>query len=125
MRTTEAHMTVPIQFALLGLGAGALYGLAALGLVIVYRGSGVINFAHGAVGLYGALCFYELHDIRGWGWFEAAVPALAVCAAIGVIVQLLVMWPLRNSSGLTRLLATLGVMSVLQGTASLRYKAQT
>lgn len=118
-------MTIPLQFALLGLGAGALYGLAALGLVIVYRGSGVINFAHGAIGLYGALCFYELHEQRHLTFFEAAVPALLLCAVIGVLVQLLVMQPIRNSSGLTRLLATLGVMTVLQGLASLRYKAET
>lgn len=118
-------MDVALQFALLGLGAGALYGLAALGLVIVYRGSGVINFAHGAIGLYGALLFYELHDVRGWSFATAVVPSLLLCAALGVAVQVLVMWPLRNSSGLTRLLATLGVLSVLQGAASLRYKEET
>ena len=40
-----------LQFAVLGLGAGACYGLAAQGIVLVYRGSGVLNFAHGAIGM--------------------------------------------------------------------------
>ena len=47
-----------IRFALLGLGAGAVYALAAQGMVLVYRGSGVLNFAHGAIGMVGAFCFY-------------------------------------------------------------------
>jgi ABC-type branched-subunit amino acid transport system ATPase component/branched-subunit amino acid ABC-type transport system permease component len=113
------------QFALLGLGAGALYGIAALGLVLVYRGSGVINFAHGAIGMVGTFAFYELHEVRNWSFVASAVPALLVCAALGVIIQLLIMAPLRNSSGLTKLLATLGVLTTLQGLASLRYKSES
>jgi ABC-type branched-subunit amino acid transport system ATPase component/branched-subunit amino acid ABC-type transport system permease component len=117
-------VTVPIQFALLGLGAGALYGLAALGLVLVYRGSGVINFAQGAVGMIGTFAFYELHDNYHTGFLLAFVPSVLLCAVLGVAIQLLVMRPLRNSSGLVRLLATLGVLTTLQGAASLRYTQQ-
>jgi sulfate-transporting ATPase len=106
---------------LLGLGAGAAYGLAALGLVLVYRGSGVINFAHGAVGMIGTFAFYELHDVRHWSFASAAVPALVVCALLGVAIQLLVMGPLQHSSGLAKLLATLGVLTTLEGLAGLRY----
>jgi ABC-type branched-subunit amino acid transport system ATPase component/ABC-type branched-subunit amino acid transport system permease subunit len=114
-------MGIPLQFALIGLGAGALYGLAALGLVLVYRGSGVINFAHGAIGAVGTYFFYELHDLRGLSFVAAFVPAMALCAFVGLLIQGLVMWPLRNASGLTRLLATLGVLATLQGALSLRY----
>ena len=99
-------MGIPLQFALLGLGAGALSGLAALGLVLVYRGSAVINFAHGAVGAVGTYFFYELHDLRGWSFVEACVPAMVLCALVGVLIHCLVMFPLRRASGLTRLLAT-------------------
>jgi len=53
-----------LQYAVLGLGAGAVYGLAALGIVFVYRGSGVINFAAGPIGVVGAFIFY---DQRGSG----------------------------------------------------------
>ena len=48
-----------LRFAILGLGAGAVYGVTALGVVLVYRGSGVLNFAHGAVGMVGAFIFYN------------------------------------------------------------------
>ena len=43
-----------LRFALLGLGLGALYALASQGLLVIYRGSGVLNFAHGAIGMVGA-----------------------------------------------------------------------
>ena len=51
-----------LRFAILGLGAGAVYGVTALGVVLVYRGSGVLNFAHGAIGMVGAFIFYNTRD---------------------------------------------------------------
>jgi sulfate-transporting ATPase len=47
-----------IQFALLGLGLGSLYALASQGLMVIYRGSGVLNFGHGAIGMIGAYVAY-------------------------------------------------------------------
>ena len=52
-----------IQYALLGLGAGAAYALFAQGAVLIYRGSGVVNFAHGSLGMVSAyVCFVTLHS---------------------------------------------------------------
>ena len=51
-----------IQFALLGLGLGSLYALASQGLMVIYRGSGVLNFGHGAIGMIGAYVAYEFHN---------------------------------------------------------------
>ncbi|MBP1633009.1 MAG: putative branched chain amino acid transporter ATP-binding protein, partial [Acidobacteria bacterium] len=48
-----------LRFAIIGLGAGAVYALSAVGIVMVYRGSGVVNFAHGAIGMVGAFIFYN------------------------------------------------------------------
>ncbi len=48
-----------LRFAILGLGAGAVYAVTALGVVLIYRGSGVVNFAHGAIGMVGAFLFYN------------------------------------------------------------------
>jgi len=55
-----------LRFVLLGLGIGALYGLTAQGLVLIYRGSGVINLAQGAFAMLGAFLYYESTDSRGW-----------------------------------------------------------
>ena len=56
----------PIHFAVLGLGVGALYALVAHGVVLIYRGSGTLNFAQGAFGLVGTYAFYDLHVDHGW-----------------------------------------------------------
>ncbi|MGC9537436.1 ABC transporter permease subunit [Streptomyces sp. UG1] len=118
-------MGVLIQFVVLGLCTGALYALAALGVVIVHRGSGVINFAHSAVGALGAYTFYELHDAGHHSFLIAFVPSLVVCALAGLIIQFGVMRPLRDSSPLTHLLATLGVLALVQGLLSLHYREAT
>ena len=116
-------MTV-IQFVLLGLGSGALYALAALGMVLIYRASAVINFAQGAVGMAGTYLFWILHDEHNSGFVAAAIPALLLCGIIGLAIQLLVMYPLRKSSPLSRILATLGVLALLEGIVALYYHQQ-
>ena len=54
-----------IRFALLGFGVGALYALASQGLIVIYRGSGVLNFALGAIGMAGVFVQW---DSREAGW---------------------------------------------------------
>jgi sulfate-transporting ATPase len=103
-----------IRFALLGIGAGAVYALAAQGMVLVYRGSGVLNFAHGAIGMVGAFCFY-LWRADGMSTPVAFVLALLLGAAIGAATHLLVMRPLRRAPALSRLIATLGLLTFLLG----------
>jgi ABC-type branched-subunit amino acid transport system ATPase component/ABC-type branched-subunit amino acid transport system permease subunit len=102
-----------LKFGLLGLGLGGIYALAAQGIVLVYRGSGVLNFAHGAMAAVGAFAYVEAAD-AGWGTTPSVVAGIACAAAVGALVQLLVMRPLRTASPLTRLVATLGVLTVLQ-----------
>jgi ABC-type branched-subunit amino acid transport system ATPase component/ABC-type branched-subunit amino acid transport system permease subunit len=102
-----------LRFALLGLGAGAIYALAAQGIVLVYRGSGVLNFASGAMGMIGAELFYQLKDSTGVDWKLALVVGVVAPALIGAATHLLVMRWLRDATGLVRLLATLGLFTGL------------
>jgi len=117
-------VTEPFRFLLLGLGTGGLYVLLALGLVLVYRGSGVVNFAQGAVGMVGTYFFWELRTNHGWPTVLAAVAGVLFSAVVGLLIHLLVMRPLREASQLTKLIATLGVLTILQSAASLRYHAE-
>jgi branched-subunit amino acid ABC-type transport system permease component len=107
-----------LLFAIIGLGTGAIYALSALGVVLVYRGSGVINFAHGAIGMVGVLVFVRLQEVVGWPL--AALVGLIASAAVGALVQILVMRPLRNSTMLMRVIATLAVLVIVQGIAGPR-----
>jgi len=112
-----------IRFALLGLGIGATYALASQGLIIIYRGSGVLNFALGAIGMAGAYAWWELTANQGWAFLPALVVGVAFAAAIGALVHLLIMKPLRQSAPLVRVIATLGVLITIQSIAILRYTA--
>ena len=112
-----------IRFALLGLGIGATYALASQGLIIIYRGSGVLNFALGAIGMAGAYAWWELTANQGWAFLPALVAGVAFSAIIGALVHLLIMRPLRHSAPLVRVIATLGVLITIQAIAVLRYTA--
>ena len=111
-----------IRFALLGFGIGALYSLASQGLMVIYRGSGVLNFAHGAIGMVGAYVEWEVHGQPDWpSWRRRAASPLSRLRLIGALTHLLIMRPLRTASPLARIVATLGVLIVLQSGAVLRY----
>jgi sulfate-transporting ATPase len=112
-----------IRFALLGFGVGALYALAALGLIVIYRGSGVLNFALGAIGMAGAYLWYELRVLHGWAFAPALIVGVLFSMLIGALTHLLLMRPLRRAAPMVRVIATLGVMITLQSIAVLRYQA--
>jgi ABC-type branched-subunit amino acid transport system ATPase component/branched-subunit amino acid ABC-type transport system permease component len=110
-----------LQFALLGLGIGALYALASQGLIVIYRGAGVLNFALGAIGMVGAYVEWELHSGHGVPFAVSLPVGIAVSAALGAASHLLVMRQLWNASPLVRVIATLGVLLTLQSLAVLKY----
>ncbi len=109
-----------LRFAILGLGAGAVYAITALGVVLVYRGSGVVNFAHGAIGMVGAFIFYTQREAGTQTWV-AWVLALGFGALIGGAIHLLVMRPLRTAPAISRLTATLGIFAILFAWAHSEY----
>ena len=111
-------MAQAVQFAILGLGAGASYTLLAQGIVLIYRGSGIVNFAHGAIAMFGAFfCFLTLVEKHGWP-VEAAIPVAVLFAALlGFVIQNGILRFMRGAAPLVRLVATLGVLVVLQGLA--------
>ncbi len=103
-----------LQFALLGLGAGGAYAIAGLGLTQIYRGSGVLNLAHGAMAFVAAVLFVRANSEWGWAAGPSAVAAIAAATAIGLVVHVLVMHPLRNAANLVRMISTLGVFAIVQ-----------
>jgi ABC-type branched-subunit amino acid transport system ATPase component/branched-subunit amino acid ABC-type transport system permease component len=116
----DCMITTIWEFALLGAATGALYVLGALGLVLTYRGSAVVNFALGIMGMAGAFCYWELHDIFHWPMAIAMIIGIAASGLLGWANHLL-MLPLRQASNLTRIIVTLDVLVVLQGLLALKY----
>jgi sulfate-transporting ATPase len=107
-------------FVLLGLGVGAIYALAALGVVVIARGSGVLSFAQGGFALVGAYVYFEVSS-RGGNLALATVCGTVAAGLVGLISYLLVFRLLRDASALTKSVATLGVLAVIRGSVELHY----
>src|SRR3954464_13982959 len=101
-----------VLFALLGLGTGALIAGIGLGVVLTYRGSGVINVATGAMAMAAGYAFYSLKTAVDTPL--ALVGTLAFTIVLGAAVELLCFRPLRTASPLARLVCSLGVLLTLQ-----------
>jgi ABC-type branched-subunit amino acid transport system ATPase component/branched-subunit amino acid ABC-type transport system permease component len=114
-------VTDVFRFAILGLGAGALYSIAAVGLVLVYRGSGVVNFAQGAMGMVGAYVFFEVRQRDHLPALFAIALGLLACAALGAAFHILVLRRMRNASTLAKIVATLALLVLLQDLIYLRF----
>jgi sulfate-transporting ATPase len=109
-----------VRFAVFGLATGSLYGLLGLGLVVVHRSSGVVNFSHAGIAMVAGYVYYDARS-NGYAKPTAVLLGLASGAALGLLIYLLVIRPLRAASGLTKGIATLAVLVILQSGSSLRY----
>jgi branched-chain amino acid transport system permease protein len=96
------------QALVIGLVTGAAYGLVALGLVLVYKSSGVLNFAQGEFGTVAVYALW-LATSNGVPYLLAIVLALAVAAAFGFVTERAVVRPLADAPRVTVLVATVGV----------------
>jgi branched-subunit amino acid ABC-type transport system permease component len=108
-------------FIIGGLVAGSLYGLAATGLVLTYKTSGVFNFAHGAVGSAAAYLFYDLRNRQHVPALLAALVTAGIAAPLlGLLLSLLAA-RLSKASTAQRVVATIGVLLLIEGVIELRY----
>src|SRR6266853_5045174 len=103
-----------------GLIAGFLYALLGSGLVIVYRESHVLNFAHGSVGTIAAYLLVELTK-GGWPYLPAALLAIVAAALLAVAIEFFVIRRLGAVSEFTISIATLGVGLLLIGLANWKW----
>ena len=125
---------------MLGVGLGAMYAAMAVGLVVTYRGSGIVNLAYATMAAYPALAYFSLVSqgrlvlplIVVPADFKVAttvapLPAFLIAVGLGVLLgvlaQLVVFRPIRQASALTRLVASIGLTVVVQ--AILVYRFQT
>ncbi len=124
-------MSEHVNFLLLGLGNGAVYAALAVAIVVVYRSSGVLNFATGAMALQAAETYVFLRqgaflvllpllpntfEVGGpWGFWPALGLTMVLSSALGLVLYFVVFRPLRRRSGLAKTVASLGVMILLSG----------
>ncbi|MER9020609.1 branched-chain amino acid ABC transporter permease [Mesorhizobium sp. M0898] len=101
-----------------GLFAGVMYSLVAIGFVLIYKASGVFNFAQGSMLLFSALTFVTLTE-KGMPFVLAFIVTSLVMVVMAMLIEWLVLRPLRNRDPLTLFMATLGLSYVIEGFAQL------
>jgi branched-chain amino acid transport system permease protein len=106
-----------------GLLAGVMYALVALGFVLIYKASGVFNFAQGAMVFFAALTFVSLLKM-GWNFWLALMVTLAVMVLLGLVTERVVLRPLVNQPPITLFMATIGLTFVLEGLSQLLWGSQ-
>jgi branched-chain amino acid transport system permease protein len=107
------------SFTVIGLVLGGTYALAAIGLVLIYRVSGVLNFAHGAVAMFSTFIAYQITVKMGLPSIIGLFAAIVAGMAIGYIIERLTMRPLTGRPPLTKAVITIGWLLVLQTAAGL------
>ena len=106
-------MSTFVQLTVTGLSNGAILALAALGFVLIYKSSGVINFAQGHFLLIGAYVVWALTVDAGLHWSVAVLGAVLVAIALGVVVERLVLRPLVGQPIISVIMVTIGLAQVL------------
>ncbi|HVN36313.1 MAG TPA: branched-chain amino acid ABC transporter permease [Casimicrobiaceae bacterium] len=105
-----------------GLLSGIMYSLVALGFVLIYKASGVFNFAQGALVFFAALTFVGLGELKLPFWL--ALPAtLAVMVLLAFVIERLMLRPLVNQPQITLFMATIGLAFFIEGLAQMMWGA--
>jgi branched-chain amino acid transport system permease protein len=99
-----------------------LYSLIALGFVLIYKASGVFNFAQGSLVFFAALTFVGLTE-HGLSFGVALVATLAVMIVLGLLIERLVLRPLVNQPQISLFMATIGLSFFIEGLAQLLWGA--
>src|SRR4051794_32053650 len=119
-------MDIFLSYTVVGLVAGCVYALIATGLVVTYNTTGIFNFAHGAIAMIGAFTYWQLSDVTdGWGWpapVALFVVLFVLAPAFGLVIERLLMRPLRGAPVDLTLVVTLGLLLFLVGLAQVIWK---
>jgi branched-chain amino acid transport system permease protein len=107
-----------------GLLSGVMYALVALGFVLIYKASGVFNFAQGAMVFFAALTCASFVNRFGLSLWLAVPLTMAVMVLLGLVIERLVLRPLVNQPEITLFMATIGLAFFIEGLAQMLWGAQ-
>jgi branched-chain amino acid transport system permease protein len=114
-------MSVFLNAVISGIGIGSLYGLVALGLVVIFKSTGILNFAAGALMALGGLV---AASFTGSGFWIATALAMVIVAAVGATANVVVLRPLLGRGLFPGVMVTIGLTSILQGVSGIAFGRQ-
>src|SRR6201996_6643022 len=123
-RSSRKPMAIFLQLLFTGIGIGAVYSLVALGFVLIYRATNVVNFAQGEFAMLGAYLMVVLTQDLGLPYWAAIPLSLAAMGVIGALFNLGVYYPLRHRSFLPVVISTIGASILLTNSVLAIYGPQ-
>ena len=112
------------QQTVIGLSAGGLWALLALAIVLIYRSTGVINFAQGEMAMFSTFIAWSLIN-HGLSYWEAFFLTLAISFAGGIATERVVIRPVERAPVLTIVIVTIGLLFVVDGAARWFWSSET
>lgn len=116
-------MTFFLEVLISGLLSGVMYSLVALGLVLIFKASGVLNFAQGSMALFSALTFVSLVEM-GINFWVCLLMTMGVMVILAFLVERIVLRPLISQPLITLFMVTIGLDFFLEGFAQLAWGTQ-
>jgi branched-chain amino acid transport system permease protein len=113
------------QIALNSLALGSIYALTALGFVIIFRASDVVNFAQGEMMMLGAMLALVLLRDAHFGYFEAMIGAVVICMGGGALVERIAFRPIADAPHFTILMSTIAVGQVIRSGVRILFGQET
>lgn len=117
-------MTAFIQYVITGLAVGSVYAIVALGFSLVFKATGVFNFAQGALMMLGAFIAWTATAEWGLALIPAIILTLVISAALGVAMHFVVIRPLMGNTLLTLVMATIALSLIITSMASIIWGSQ-
>src|SRR5438132_7506638 len=102
-----------LQTLTIGTIQGCLYALIAMGMVLVYRTTGVLNIAHGGVGVLSGFVAWDLFTKRGWPYYPGILAGIVFAVCLGLVFEWAVIKRLPNAA--LKTVATIGLFLLAQG----------
>src|SRR5471032_1641208 len=121
---TRMNINFFFEVLIAGLLSGVMYALVAIGFVLIYKASGVFNFAQGAMVFFAALTCVGMVDKFGISLWLAIPLTMAVMVLLGVAIERVVLRPLVNQPEITLFMATIGLAFFIEGLAQLLWGSQ-
>ena len=110
-----------LQYVINGLALGAIYSLVALGLVVIYRGTGHLNFAQGEMALFATFSAWWIYDHGSTMWFAVIVAAIGAFL-LGAIVEFALMRPAGKKSPLAVVVVSIALFQGMNSLTTLLFK---
>lgn len=107
-------MDVFLQLTVSGLSNGMVYALAAVGFVVIYKASDVINFAQGELLLFGAYLSFSMIAQVGLPWSVGVTATLVLAVGLGLLIERIALRPLIGEPVISMIMVTIGLSSVLR-----------